>query len=305
MPRGRSTVEQRALLLMVAASIAFGVMAFYAKLASDRGIGGAEVAALRFAMGLLPLLVPDLRRRALAWQRKDLLIYRGIFGGSAVLLYFLTIDHVSVGLATLLNYMAPVFSGLFAAFFLGERVKARVLPPLAVALAGVFLVVRANGELATGGATPHAHVASWSAVGLLSAALSGAAVTAIRAARRTEGSLAIYTSFNALGLLATLPFALADWRWPDRASWLALAGVGVFSIVSQLLMTYAYRWIDNLRQGVVAQLAVFVAMAMGALFLDEPLSAGSILGSLLTVAGVVAVVAARGRNAPAADGVDS
>jgi len=304
---GRSPAERRALLLMVASAIAFGVMAFCAKLATDRGVGGAEAAALRFASGLLPLLVPDVRRRALAWQRKDLLVYRGVFGGTAVLLYFLCIDHVSVGLATLLNYTAPVFSGLFAALFIGERAQARVLPALAVALTGVFLVVRANGELATdaGGPLAHAHVAAWSAVGLLSAALSGAAVTAIRAARRSEGSWAIYTSFNALGLLATLPFALAAWTSPDLAAWLALAGVGFFSMVAQLLMTYAYRWIDNLRQGVVAQLAVFVAMALGALFLREPLTAGSVVGSLLTVTGVVAVVAARGARAPAADAVDS
>src|ERR1041384_6132194 len=42
----------------------------------------------------------DLRRgdrRALTWQRRDLLFYRGFFGGVAVLLYFLAIDHIPVG----------------------------------------------------------------------------------------------------------------------------------------------------------------------------------------------------------------
>jgi drug/metabolite transporter (DMT)-like permease len=236
------------------------------------------------------------RRRALTWQRRDLLLYRGFFGGVAVLLYFLAMDHVPVSLATLLNYTSPVFAGLYAALFIGERVQPRVLPAFAVALAGVFLVVRAHGG-EPGGGEPAVGV--WAAVGLASAALSGAAVTAIRAARRTEGSWAIYTSFNAIGLLATAPFALASWRTPDLAAGLALLGVGAFSMVAQLLMTHAYRWIDNLRAGVVQQLAVFVAMAFGAVFLGEAVTTGSVVGSLLTVAGVTSVIASRGPRARA------
>lgn len=285
--------ERRALLLLVLSAICFGVMAFAAKLASASAVGGAQVAAVRFALGLLPvLLLPGIRRRAFTWQRRDLLFYRGVFGGTAVLLYFLAIDHVPVGLATLLNYTAPVFSGLFAALFIGEPVRPRVLPALAVALLGVFLVVRAHagpGELA--------RLGPWAAVGLLSAVLSGAAVTAIRVARRTEGSWAVYTSFNGLGLLATAPFALYAWSAPGARGWLALVAVGAFSMAAQLLMTYAYRWVDNLRAGVIALLAVFVAMALGASVLGEPVTPLSLLGSALTVGGVVAVVASRPRAA--------
>ncbi len=273
--------------MLVASSSAFGVMAFCAKLASADGAGGAEVAALRFATGLVPLLLfPSLRRRALTWHRRDLLLYRGLFGGVAVLLYFLAIDHVAVGLATLLNYTSPVFAGLFAALFIGEPVQPRVLPALAVAFGGVFLVVRAHGGAGGIGA-----VGPWAAVGLASAVLSGGAVTAIRIARRTERSWAIYTSFNAIGLLASAPFAIASWVTPGPRGWLALAAVGGFSMAAQLLMTHAFRWIDNLRAGVVQQLAVFVAMGFGAAFLGERITAGSLLGSMLTVAGVVAVVA--------------
>ena len=288
LPQTRSP-EQRALLLLVLASLCFGLMAFAAKLAAGRGLGGAQVAAVRFAFGLLPVaLLPGIRRRALAWQRRDLLLYRGVFGGTAVLLYFLAIEHVAVGLATLLNYTSPVFAVLFASLFIGERVQARVLPALAVALLGVFLVVRAGarpGELAVTG--------PWVAAAMLSAVLSGAALTAIRMARRTEGSWAIYTSFNGIGLVVTLPPAILAWRAPDPPATAALLVVGLASMAAQLLMTHAYRWVDNLRAGVVSQLAVFVAMALGALLLGERVTPLALLGSLLTAAGVVAVVAVR------------
>jgi drug/metabolite transporter (DMT)-like permease len=271
-------------------------MAFAAKLAAGRGLGGAQVAAVRFAFGLIPVaLLPGIRRRALAWERRDLLLYRGVFGGTAVLLYFLAIEHVAVGLATLLNYTSPVFAVLFASFFIGERVQPRVLPALAVALLGVFLVVRggaAPGELAVTG--------PWVAGALLSAILSGAALTAIRMARRTEGSWAIYTSFNGIGLAVTLVPALLAWRAPDPVATAALLGMGIASMAAQLLMTHAYRWVDNLRAGVVSQLAVFVAMALGVLLLGDRVTPLALLGSLLTVSGVVAVVAVRPPSVPVA-----
>jgi drug/metabolite transporter (DMT)-like permease len=292
-PLAGHAAEQRALLLLVLSSVCFGGMAFLAKLAAQSGIGGAQVAAVRFAFGLVPVaLVPELRRRALSWQRRDLLLYRGLFGGVAVLCYFLAIEHVSVGLATLLNYTSPVFAVLFASLFIGEPVRGRVLPALAAALVGVSLVVRASA-----GPDSLRVVGPWVAVGLLSATLSGAALTAIRMARRTEGSWAVYTSFNGLGLAVTAPLAVLGWRMPGPAATAALLGVGAASMAAQLLMTYAYRWVDNLRAGVVSQLAVFVAMVLGALLLGDRVTPLALLGSLLTVGGVVAVVAGR-RQAP-------
>ena len=45
-----------------------------------------------------------------------------------------------------------------------------------------------------------------------------ASLVAIRAARRSEGSWAIYGSFTLCGALVTAPFAFAGWRWPDAAA---------------------------------------------------------------------------------------
>src|ERR1700736_5687938 len=170
--------RDRALITMVIAATAFGAMAFAAKVASAR-ISGTEVAMIRMAVGLLPvILVPRFRRAALTFQRVDLILYRGFFGGVAVMLYFLAIEHTTAGIATLLNYTAPIWSGLFSVAFINERFSPRVLLPLPVALIRIFLVVHA-GTMEFG---------TWQIVGLLSAVCSGAAVTAMRAARRTEGS---------------------------------------------------------------------------------------------------------------------
>jgi len=129
--------QSRALLWLVASALMFGAMAFTAKLASAR-LSGPQVAMIRFAVGLAPVvLIPRIRRTALNYQRLDLLLIRGFFGGLAVLFYFICIQHSSVGVATLLNYTAPIYSGLFSMLFIGERFSAKVLIPMPIALTGV------------------------------------------------------------------------------------------------------------------------------------------------------------------------
>jgi drug/metabolite transporter (DMT)-like permease len=269
---------------MVVSAICFAVMAVAAKLAAA-GLSGSEVAFFRFAFMLLPVLaVPSLARKAVTFQRLDLLLYRGLFGGIAVLLYFLAIEHVPVGIATLLNYSSPIFSVAFAALFLGERADRRLLLPLAAALAGVALVARGDGR------EGWLRFGVWEAAGLASAVLSGAAVTAIRAARRTEGSWSIYGSLTIFGLLATGPFAVAGFRAPAPRQWLLLAAVGVTSVAAQLLMTHAYRWVTNLQAGVIMQLTVVLSLLLGVAFLGDRLTPLQLLGSALTLAGVIGVV---------------
>jgi drug/metabolite transporter (DMT)-like permease len=268
-----------------ASALCFAIMAFAAKLAAQR-LSGSEIAFVRFAIMLLPVvLVPGIARKACEHQRLDLLAYRGIFGGTAVLLYFVAIANIPVGVATLFNYSSPIFSVPFAAFFLGERVDRRLLLPLVAALSGLFFVATGGGD----GVPSLAQFGVWEWVGLGSSVLSGAALTAIRAARRTEGSWAIYGSFSLCGLLATAPFALPGFQPPTPREWFLLAVVGVTSVVAQLLMTYAYKWVTNLQAGVVSQLTVVASMLLGVLFLGDRLTAVQVLGSALALGGVIGV----------------
>jgi drug/metabolite transporter (DMT)-like permease len=275
---------QRALIFMSVAATCFGIMAFAAKLASAE-LSGPQVAVVRFAFGLLPcLLIPRYRRAAFRFQRLDLLAYRGFFGGMAVLLYFVAIAHINVGVATLLNYTAPIFSGIFSVIFIGERISPKVLFPLPIALAGVYLVVHA-----------HAHpgdilgFGKWELFGVASAICSGFAVTAIRAARRSENSWSVYMSFCLLGLIVCLPFSF-PWRLPHRSELTALAATAIFAIGAQLLMTFSLRWVDAMTVGVISQLAVIVSMALGATLLHETIPPMAAVGSALTISGVLGVV---------------
>ena len=278
---------------MAIAATSFGFMAFCAKLAS-RNLSGPEVAFVRMAVGLLPcLLIPRYRYAAMHFQRLDLIMYRGIFGGLAVMLYFLAIQHTSAGLATLLNYTAPIWSGTFSLLFISERISPRVLLPLPVALLGIYLVVHGSSFA----------VSIWLLLGLLSAVFSGAAVTAMRAARRGENSWSVYASFCFFGMLVNLPLAIYSWRTPQGVDWITLGLTAIFAMIAQLLMTFSLRWVDAMTVGVISQLAVLISMALGAVFAGEVITGMSAIGSALTIAGVIGVtyVTTLGKSADATE----
>src|SRR4029078_4973032 len=134
----------RALVFMFASAMMFGAMAVSAEIAASR-LSGPEGARVRMAVGLVPvLLVPRWLHSAASIQRWDLILIRGVFRGGAGVVFFLSIQHVSVGVATLLNYTSPIWSGLMSMLFLRERFGARVLIPLPIAFGGILLVVHAH-----------------------------------------------------------------------------------------------------------------------------------------------------------------
>ena len=284
---------------MTASATMFGGMAFAAKIASAR-LAGPEVAMLRMAVGLIPcLLVPRYRRAALRFNRIDLLLYRGFFGGLAVMLYFIAIQHINVGVATLLNYTAPIWSGLFSILFIGEHFSARVLIPLPIALTGIFLVVHAH-------ATPGNVLGfgRWEIVGALSAVASGVAVTAIRAARRSENSWSVYASFCLIGTLVSMPLGIAQWKTPQGNEWLALGATALLAIGAQLLMTFSLRWVDAMTVGVISQLAVLVATALGVFFLGDRITLTAAIGGALCIGGVAGLTYVTSLSKPAAPAVE-
>jgi drug/metabolite transporter (DMT)-like permease len=261
----------------VAAAILFALMAVLVKVAAA-ALPGPEVAFVRFAIGLAACALAATRLRLRTRNRMGLFL-RGAYGGAAVLCYFLAIEHLPVGVATLLNYTAPVFTALYAALFLGEALRRGALGALLLTSIGVVLVIKGQappGSLGLG---------TWQLVGLASALLSGAAVATIREVRRTDGSWEIFAAFCAVGALITGVPTLAAWKTPRPSEWGALLAVGLLSVAAQLMMTYALRYVRAAVAGVVAQLTPVTALALGWLLFRDAIAGIAALGALLTLAG--------------------
>ncbi|HEY2745322.1 MAG TPA: DMT family transporter [Polyangia bacterium] len=265
--------------LMTTAALLFSVMAILAKGAAAR-LPGPEIAFVRFSVGLVAVGIAATRMRLRAHNWRGLGL-RGVFGGSAVLCYFLAIQHLTVGMATLLNYTAPVFAALWAWLFLGERIALGTLGALAVTTAGVAVVIVANappGAVALG---------PWQCVGILSAVLSGAAIATIREVRKTDGAWEIFAAFCVAGALFTGVPAARHPIAPTATEWLLLGGVGVTSVVAQLSMTQALRDLPAAAAGVLFQLTPVSVMVLGRFIYGERPNALAIGGAAVTLSGVI------------------
>jgi drug/metabolite transporter (DMT)-like permease len=251
-------------------------MALVAKQASTR-LPGAEVAFVRFLVGIAAtaLAATRYRLRAKNWIGLGL---RGAFGGAAVLCFFTAIEHLPVGIATLLNYTAPVFTALWAALFLGERIGRRAVAALAITTVGVALVVTGGGARVPFG--------RWTLLGILSSLLSGAAVATIREVRRSDGPWEIFAAFCLVGAAVTAPFALARWVPPSTGEWAMLLLVGALSVIAQIMMTWALRWLPAGVSGILMQLTPVAALALGWAVFDERVAGVAALGAAITLGGV-------------------
>ena len=285
----QSRAKRKAVLAALASSGLFAAMAMVARLLSHT-LPGHQVALVRFALGVVVVLGflavfrADLRPRRWGW-----VISRGVFGGIAVLLYFTCIEKIGVGIATLLNYTAPVWSMTFAWLLLRERPRRHAFVALALTLVGVALV--------TSGRAGEWRLGKWELVGACSAVVSGMAITSIRATRRqstdgapSESSWTVFASFTVLGLLTTLPTSLPPlgaWAAPTARECLLLVICGCLGVAAQLLMTSAFGRLTAVGMGILQQSTVVLTMVGGLLFFGEPIGPRSAVGSMVTVAGVV------------------
>lgn len=275
----RSSPAVTGAALMVAAMVVFAVMGVAARAAS-REMGPAQLATVRFGFGVLGVLaLASLGRVDLRPNNLRLLVLRGVLGGGAVLLYFVAIERCrDAGTATLLNYLSPIFTSLFAWFFLGERPSARLGGGVALAALGVTLVLDRPGA--------GFHLGLGEAAGLLSAVIAGFAVVTIRASRAYDNATTILLAFSLGGLLLSLPFAIPTWRDVGGATWSLALVVGVTSFVAQWLMTYAFGLVTASQGALYQQLTPVFVYLLGAAVLGEPLALASMAGVALTLAAV-------------------
>lgn len=283
---------RRAALLLLVSSSLFAVMAVGTKRAT-RTFPGPQVALVRFLTGVaitaLAVVTGSVSIRPRRW---GWLLTRGLFGGSAVVAYFMSIQAVPVGVATLLNQTQPVYTMLFSWVLLAERPRRGALAALGLTMTGVVIIV--------GFRHLEFHASRGELLGVFSAIASGIAVTAIRAARRghddghpPETAWTVFASFTWLGALVTLPFVfppLGRWISPSPGAWAMLLGVGVVSVAAQLIMTHALGHLTGVQGGIIAQLTVPMTIFLGMALFDERLTASFVAGAVLTLSGVMMAI---------------
>jgi drug/metabolite transporter (DMT)-like permease len=233
------------------------------------------------------------------------LVLFGVFGLAFVhFFYFVAISHLDIGIALVIQYLAPVLIALWARFFVHEPVRRRLWVALALSLTGLSLVV----ELWGGGGTLNGKG--------VAASLGGAVAYALYILMADHRLQRGRDAFSLLAwgfVFAAVFWALAQpwWTFPTESLsgdtsllgrlegveapvWLLVAYIVVFgTIVPFLLMVSALHYVPPARATIVAMAEPVMAGLIAWAWLREELGPGQIVGGILVLAGIVLAQTAR------------
>jgi drug/metabolite transporter (DMT)-like permease len=265
----------------------------------------SEVRATGSAL-LLCAVVITTRRERIRVERREVgfLVVFGVCGLAFVqFFYFEALTRLNIGIALVIEYIAPVLVAVWARFFEHEQVRRRIWFALTLALGGLSLVVDVWGGVTVDGVG----VAVCLAAALAYALYIIMADQALRRGRDTISLLAWGFLFAALFWALVQPW----WTFPsDRLSgsasllgrlenvslpvWILVAYVIVLgTVVPFVLIIAALRHISATRTIMLAMLEPVGAAVVAFAWLGEELSGIQIAGSILVLAAILIAQTAR------------
>lgn len=275
----------RAVLYMAASAFGFSAMAMFVKVASAR-LPTGEIVLARAVVTLVVSYVMVVRAGLHPWgTNKRGLMVRGALGFAGLSCYYLSLAHLPLADATVIQQTVPVITAVIAWFVLRESIGWPTAFAIACGVAGVALVVRPSGA----GLDPFGVI-----VGLVAALTASTAYVTVRQLARTEHPYVIVFYFPLVSTPLIVPWAAATWVTPSATDWLVLLMVGLSTQVGQVFMTKA---LAIERAGKVTSLGYLqIAFAIGwqwTLFGAAP-TVWTLGGAALIVLGTLAVSGAGG-----------
>lgn len=188
--------------------------------------------------------------------------------------FIAALNHTSVARVLFILAVAPVLAALLARMTLGEPITRRTVVALALALAGVTLMLGAPGERSLAGDA-------------LSFLVALAFATMIVITRwRHDVSMAPATCLSqAILVVAFLPFATPAEIDGSDVFWLATLGIGQIGLGFALL-TVGARLIPAAQVGLITLLEVVLGPLWVWLALDERPSALTLVGGAIVIAAI-------------------
>ncbi|AXI48429.1 EamA family transporter [Sulfitobacter sp. SK012] len=289
-----------AIALRLAAIFLFMVMAALIKASSDTVPAGQAVFFRSFFA--FPIIILWL------WQRDDLKtglvpvnlmghIWRGLFGTLAMGLTFGGLGLLPLPEVTAIGYATPMFTVVFAALFLGERVRLVRLTAVVLGLLGVMVMVapRLSADQSSLGTA-----ATIGALIILVASVLRALVQIhVRRLVKTEHTAAIvfYFSLTATCLsFLTLPIgAILDlpalrWVIPGQNALIFLILAGLIGGIAQILVTSSLRFAGASVLAPFDYSSMIFASAIGWVVFAEVPTTPILIGAALVIAGGVLII---------------
>jgi drug/metabolite transporter (DMT)-like permease len=297
----------RGVLFATLAAFLFALNGSVSKTVLESGLSSLRLVELRSLGAALCLMaaVVVVRPRSLRVPPRELgfLAVAGVVGiGLVQWLYFVAIARLPVGIALLLEYLAPVLVVVWVRFVRGEQVRRRLWAALALSVTGLVVVAQAWQGLRLDGLGVLAGLGA-------AASLATYYLTSERGlGRRDPLSLAAWT-FTAAAVFWSV---LQPWwtlPWADLAAPVPLPGplpdadvpalllvawvVVLGTVVPYGLILLALRSLGSARTGLLGMAEPVLAAAVAWVVLGEALSPVQLLGGAVVLTGIALAETAR------------
>lgn len=127
-------------LIAVVQAILYAGMGVIGKFLYGTGLNPEQVTSIRFIGAVVIVGAVLLVRRKPFLSRSPLVYAQALFFAASAYLYLVAVDHLTAGLGTVIFYTYPAIVALMAVFALRERLTARTVAALVLAMAGIVLI---------------------------------------------------------------------------------------------------------------------------------------------------------------------
>ena len=210
-------------------------------------------------------------------NNKKILFLRGLFGVTALSLYFYSLQNMPFASAVTIMQLSPIFTTLVAVVVLKEKIKPVQLLFFLVSFIGVVFIKGFDSDIS---------------LKLLFIALSGSFLSAlaynmVRKLKDTDHPMVVVFYFPFVALPVTGLFTAFNFVMPKGYDWLILLMIGLSTQFAQINMTKALQMEKIAKVSIVRYLTILYAIAYSYLFFSEKYNFYTILGMILVVLGIV------------------
>jgi len=276
--------------LIVSASIMWGTMGIFGKLAFEYGINPVTLTALRIFISSITMLISIilLKRNLLKIKKKDvpqLLVFAILAVALQRIAYFYTVDLTTATIAAVLFYTYPIFVTVHASLFLKEKLTFSIILAIVLTFSGVAFVAKA-------------YEAAWLnanllglAFGMLTSLLFALYFLMTKKLRNsyTNWTLLLYgDGLGAIALTPALCFSFSEIVSYPLQLWLLILVIGLFpSLTAYLLFSYALKYVESSKGSILSVIEPLSAAILSVTILGERFEPLQIVGVALVLAGIV------------------
>ena len=286
---GRRSGEDDPIAAIFWVTVSMALLAAIAALVRHASLSGLDSQVTFFwrnffcVVLMLPLLAVR-GRSLLTTSQPRLYILRVALSFVSMSSFFYALSVISIGQATAISFLSPLFGSLFAIVLLGEVVGGRRWMALLVGFAGALVMLRPWEGWVTAANSGGSAMGWGEAAALLSAMCVGIIGPLVKQLTSADDAdRIVFITSLMMTPLSLLP-ALHAWSWPSGTQWLVLAALGLFAVVGHMTLVRGYVAADASLVMTFKFSRLPFAVVLGYLMFGETISLATWAGALVIFA---------------------